>query len=162
MRSRDRSATVQLSKIRMREELRAKLDRDAEARNISLNAAIVSRLERSFLEEETTEKEVREGQIPISLAMSVMFHHAGKEAAGHDLTEPADWTADPWCFEQGALAAAVTLWQLHPDPRPGGFRYWLSRLYGQVGQKLGMKPADASPVAVSAIDLVGARALEDM
>jgi len=48
MRTRDRSDTVQLSKIRMKEALRARLEADAEARRVTLNAVIVDRLESSF------------------------------------------------------------------------------------------------------------------
>jgi hypothetical protein len=155
MRSRDKNATVQLSKIRMKEELRGKLDRDAEGRGISLNAAIVSRLERSFDQDEATEKDIRKGQSPIPLAMAVFFNEAAKRAAESDPQAPADWAADPFCFEQGALAAAEILWRLHPDPQPGALRYWLSRLYGRVGRRLGMAPVDAPPISPSTIDLVG-------
>lgn len=50
--ARKKSATVQLSKIRMKEELRRKLARNAERNGTTLNAEIVDRLERAFAQEE--------------------------------------------------------------------------------------------------------------
>jgi hypothetical protein len=48
MAPRKKTDIIQLSKIRMREVLRAKLARDAERKDITLNAEIVDRLERSY------------------------------------------------------------------------------------------------------------------
>jgi hypothetical protein len=53
MRARDQADTVQLSKIRMKEPLRAALERDALARGVTMNAAIVERLDASFRDEES-------------------------------------------------------------------------------------------------------------
>lgn len=49
---RKKTDTVQLSKIRMREDLRLKLKRDADKKDVTLNAEIVDRLERSYLQSE--------------------------------------------------------------------------------------------------------------
>jgi hypothetical protein len=49
---RKKTATVQLSKIRMREELRQKLVRDAERGAKTLNGEIVERLEKSYEQQE--------------------------------------------------------------------------------------------------------------
>ena len=57
--ARKKSDTIQLSKIRMRESLRERLAREAEANDISLNAVIVSRLEKS-LAADTRMSEFRE------------------------------------------------------------------------------------------------------
>ena len=46
--TRKKTDVIQLSKIRMREELRRRLARDAERRGVTLNAEIVDRLERSY------------------------------------------------------------------------------------------------------------------
>ena len=51
MAERSRSDTIQL-KARMKEPLRAKLEAAAKARGVSLNAEMIHRLERSFIEEE--------------------------------------------------------------------------------------------------------------
>jgi hypothetical protein len=48
MAARKKTDVIQLSKIRMREVLRAKLARDAEKKGITLNAEIVDRLEDSY------------------------------------------------------------------------------------------------------------------
>jgi hypothetical protein len=57
---RKKTDTVQLSKIRIREELRQKLAKDAERQVKSLNAVIVERLEWSFAEEEQWEAQQKE------------------------------------------------------------------------------------------------------
>lgn len=44
---RDETTQVKIN-VRMREALRAEIERDAEAKNVSMNAAIVDRLEASF------------------------------------------------------------------------------------------------------------------
>jgi hypothetical protein len=48
MAARKKTDIIQLSKVRMREALRAKLARDAEKKGITLNAEIVERLEDSY------------------------------------------------------------------------------------------------------------------
>ena len=48
MRARDQGETVQLSKIRMKESLRALLQKEAEAQRTTMNAVIADRLQRSF------------------------------------------------------------------------------------------------------------------
>jgi hypothetical protein len=48
MPARKKTDVVQLSKIRMRESLRARLKRDADKKDITLNAEIVDRLEQSY------------------------------------------------------------------------------------------------------------------
>ena len=53
--SRKASDVVQLSKVRMRETLRRKLERDARRNKTTLNAQIVRRIEDSFLDEEKEE-----------------------------------------------------------------------------------------------------------
>jgi Arc-like DNA binding domain len=46
--SRKKTDVVQLSKIRMREDLRRKLAKEAERKDVTLNGEIVARLEQSF------------------------------------------------------------------------------------------------------------------
>jgi hypothetical protein len=60
MATRKKTDVVQLSKIRMREALRARLARDAERKGITLNGEIVERLEQSYANEE---KELRDSGI---------------------------------------------------------------------------------------------------
>ena len=60
MATRKKTDVVQLSKIRMREELRSKLARVSEKKGTTLNAEIVERLEQSFADEA---KELRDSAI---------------------------------------------------------------------------------------------------
>jgi hypothetical protein len=46
------SDTIQLSKIRMREDLRRRLAKDAERKGVTLNGEIVERLDRSYRDED--------------------------------------------------------------------------------------------------------------
>jgi Arc-like DNA binding domain len=55
--ARKKTDTVQLSKIRLREDLRRKLARDAERHHTTLNGEIVARLERSYVLEEQRQRE---------------------------------------------------------------------------------------------------------
>jgi Arc-like DNA binding domain len=54
---RKKSDTVQLSKVRMKEELRAKLAQAADQHEVTLNAEIVARLQESFSREATRQRE---------------------------------------------------------------------------------------------------------
>jgi hypothetical protein len=55
--TRKKSDLIQLSKIRMREALRARLARDAERKGITLNGEIVDRLEQSYLKDTQGERD---------------------------------------------------------------------------------------------------------
>jgi hypothetical protein len=55
--SRKKTDTVQLSKIRLREDLRRKLARDAERNDTTLNGEIAARLERSYVVDEQRQRE---------------------------------------------------------------------------------------------------------
>ena len=133
MRARDNSATVQLSKLRMKEQLRAKLERDAEERGCTLNAAIVDRLERSFLVETSLAG-------PEALRMAAAFVLSGEHAAayeGHpEWAASGQWRQDPACYETAILAVIKELWRQHPSPEGDrsfpewSFREWVSRLFG--------------------------------
>jgi len=57
MAARKKTDTIQLSKIRMREALRAKLARDAEKRGVTLNTEIVDRLEQSYAKDAKAERD---------------------------------------------------------------------------------------------------------
>jgi hypothetical protein len=54
---RKKTDTVQLSKIRLREDLRSKLARDADRHHTTLNGEIVARLERSYVLDEQRQRE---------------------------------------------------------------------------------------------------------
>ena len=61
--TRDDADTVQLSKIRMKETLRAALKNDAATRGMTLNAVIVARLEQSFRDDRLNHIEARLDEI---------------------------------------------------------------------------------------------------
>jgi len=129
-RTRDNSATVQLSKLRMKEELRAKLERDAEERGCTLNAAIVDRLERSFLVEA-----ILAG--PEALRLSAAFVLGGGRAAEKEgrpeWAASGQWRQDPACYESAILAVIKEAWRQHPSPEGGwSFREWISRMFGYI------------------------------
>jgi len=131
MRTRDKSATVrQLSKVRLREELHEKLQRDAEGKGTTLNAALTERLERSFLIEETL------GGGADALRIAVIFGLAGQQAAhfeGHpEWSGSGEWQRDPVCYETAALAVVRELWRFHPSRTGWAWREWFSRAWSFV------------------------------
>jgi hypothetical protein len=79
---RKKTDTVQLSKIRIREELRQKLAKDAERQVKSLNAIIVERIEQAYEEEKReaeTEKWLREQVESVAEQQRQFWEERGKE-----------------------------------------------------------------------------------
>jgi len=124
MSERDKSDTVQLSKIRMKEELRAKLERDAVARGGSLNTAIVDRLERSFALDKLLGPDV--------LRIAAAFELSGQQAAQFEGIAPDEWRTNPICYETAVLTLTKDLWRQHParDKVQYSWREWCGRLTG--------------------------------
>jgi Arc-like DNA binding domain len=82
---RKKTDVIQLSKIRMRESLRAKLAKDAERKGITLNAEIVERLEQSY------EKAPRDAAI---IDMLVKHNNIGSELLrdiADEIAKHPDW-----------------------------------------------------------------------
>lgn len=75
MRVREPADVIQLSKVRMRERLRAKLDEAATANRVTLNAEIVNRLEWSLEDERERDRDADQLQQALSYAL-------GEEDAG--------------------------------------------------------------------------------
>jgi Arc-like DNA binding domain len=101
---RDQTAVADV-KTRLREPLRAKLERAARHRGVSMNAEICDRLERSFQREE--EFGGLEGRGRAHLALSA-FNTAGARWARERGVSGA-WENDPECYLVAALAAAHSL-----------------------------------------------------
>jgi hypothetical protein len=124
MRESDISATIALSKLRMRQALWAKLKDEAEEKKVTLNAAICDRLERSFLVEE-----VLRG--PEAARVAAVFVVSGMHAAQFRGQEWRDgrWVQDPECYETAALALVKDLWRWHPTRERTGHAWleWLGR-----------------------------------
>ena len=97
MAPRKQSATVDL-KVRMKEPLRAKIEKAAKRRGVSMNAEAVERLERSFdKEDDWGGAELRN----MARIMSAAFERGGKRGAHarkHPDWQPAEWINDPICY----------------------------------------------------------------
>jgi hypothetical protein len=101
---RDQAAVADV-KTRLREPLRARLERAARDHGISMNQEICNRLERSFQREE--EFGGLEGRERAHLALSA-FNTAGARWARERGVSGA-WQNDPECYLVAALAAAHAL-----------------------------------------------------
>jgi hypothetical protein len=132
---RGKAVTAQL-KVRLPEELRERIEKEAGRAGIPLNRAIVGLIENAFRLHDI----FGAGQADVLdfyLLLGSTFSYAGKEAAqqnGHPEWTADEWRGDPDCYEKAALAVTDVIWKLHPDRtgRLGMFRFWLSRLYGRV------------------------------
>jgi hypothetical protein len=107
---RDRTAVADV-KTRLREPLRAKLERAARDHGVSMNAEIVGRLERSFARDE--EFGGLQGRERAHMALSA-FNTAGAQWA-RDRGVSDAWENDPECYLTAALAAAETLMISAPE-----------------------------------------------
>lgn len=110
---RKKSATVDVG-LRVKEPMRAALDRSAKKRGISLNAEIVDRLERSLHEDQNLSgpKAAR-----IAHMMSSMFGYTGSVEArarfGHAWNDDR-WVDDPDCYTRAAAGVVSTLASMVP------------------------------------------------
>jgi hypothetical protein len=110
MRARDEADTVQLSKIRMKESLRARIEREAAAKGTTMNGVIVDRLERSFAEDDSLGG-------PTSASAFRACALIAKSQSAH---RGVDWLADPELFDF-VLKEWTGLWkrQLRPKAKKG-------------------------------------------
>jgi len=125
MSSRERTAVVQL-KVRMREVLRAKLEKEAKQRGTSINAEIVDRLESSFERKDllTEVLSLTYGRqvAGILMLLGSAMNHAGVNslltAAGgpffDDNTDFTSWIDHPNAYEQAKLGVVAVLDALRP------------------------------------------------
>lgn len=111
MAARDQTATVQL-KIRMREALRARLEQAAEARQVSLNAEAVERLQGSFGQEDAWGGP---GVKQMAMLMASTFVLSGEMAARGTADPPEDWKKDAYCYQQAMVGVLDALLKYHPD-----------------------------------------------
>jgi hypothetical protein len=107
---RKKTDVVQLSKIRMREELRSKLARVAEKKGTTLNAEIVDRLEQSFADEA---KELRDSAILDLILATNDMRGAVLQTRAARLAKNPNWSG---------VKAGDGMLELFPDdikPQPG-------------------------------------------
>ena len=93
---REPSDIVQL-KVRMREQLRARLEQEANHKRVSLNFEIVARLEGTFAREllgwdEYAEPDIRQAMQTFGRTLASLEHLTGRKAFGPD--------GDPWLHRQ--------------------------------------------------------------
>jgi hypothetical protein len=128
MAKRKESATVDI-KIRMKEPLRAEIEKAATRRGVSMNAEMVDRLERSFSDEAWASHvfEARYGKQlagvleMVGRAMHETGTHVGFAATG-TLEGATNWLDEPYAFDQAVKAAGEILEALRPpgDVAPKG------------------------------------------
>jgi hypothetical protein len=128
MRTRDKSATVQLSKVRIKEPLRAALERDAEARGLTMNAVIADRLEQSF-RTDLRFQDLREvfaialgsDAAAITLAIGLAIRDVVR---WYQLPPKINLLSDPFVFDQARTAILSIIDSVKPDgdtaAPPGG------------------------------------------
>jgi len=113
MATRKLSATVDL-KVRMKEPLRARLEKASAKRGISMNAEAVDRLERSFNEDDSWG-----GPEILNMArlMAAAFIRGGQGARHPQKAAPADWINDPAFYEVAAETVYLALIAAQPVHR---------------------------------------------
>jgi len=130
MARRGKAAIVDI-KIRMREPLRAKVEAAAKENSVSMNAEMVSRLERTFQRQDTADRFLRDFmEISYGPKLGAML-----EAIGHTLDAVgihaniattneqdefywrAGWIKNPYAFEQAVKAANAVLETFRPPGR---------------------------------------------
>jgi hypothetical protein len=101
---RDQTAIADI-KTRLREPLRAKLERAAKRHGVSMNAEIGDRLERTFRQEDAFGGP--DGRLRAHLMLSA-FNTAGQRQA-RDKRITGAWTDDPECYLAASFAAIDAL-----------------------------------------------------
>lgn len=100
--------------LRLPDDLRLRIEKAAKDRNISLNAAILERLERSFeTEDRLGGPRVAEMIETIAAVMKSTGEHAGFFETGK-LTKRGDWLVLPYAFDQATRAATTILEHYKP------------------------------------------------
>jgi hypothetical protein len=113
MTKRSKAATVDL-KVRVKEPMRAALERSAKSRGISMNAEMGRRLERSF------ESEAARGGPDVDAILDAMG--AAMKATGESMAflatgklhKDGRWLSHPFAFDKAARAAAHVLEGFRP------------------------------------------------
>lgn len=115
-------------KLRLRKELRDRIERAASEQGISMNAEIVRRLEQT-VRDETQAPQILElaygrKQAGILLAVAKGMAEAGQRTLRREQPNGPvlqDWTDDAKAFEEGVLAALAILSSIHAERRESSF-----------------------------------------
>lgn len=101
--------------LRLPNDLRTRLDKAAKDRNVSINAVILERLERSFdIEDRFGGPQAVELIVAIATVMKKTGEHAGFYETGKP-TNRGEWLDLPYSFDQAAKAA-ITILEDHAEP----------------------------------------------
>lgn len=118
---REQSDIIQL-KVRMKESMRAQLEKIAQTRAISMNAEIVDRLERSFRDQalllDAMELTYGTGLAGILLLLGEVMKTTGSHAGFHSvrtLEGSQNWWNDPYAFDQVVKGANRVLEAFRPS-----------------------------------------------
>jgi hypothetical protein len=119
-------------KLRLREPLRAKVEKAAKSRGVSMNAEMVARLEDTFANQSVVDQAldaVLGGPDfrPILFALVTQFNFAVSNYAKHNGLggAPADWLDNPHCYLRGIAAVVQTLIDFRPEQEFGEFQMGL-------------------------------------
>ncbi len=115
--------------VRMVETLRAKLEKSARSRGVSMNGEIVDRLDRSF-HSQALVNEVLEAMFGKPLAATLLtigraMDHTGRTRAFHEtgtLEGSSTWFDHPGAFDQAVQGATHVLERLRPSGDPKATR----------------------------------------
>ncbi len=103
--ARKSTARAQL-KVRLKEPIRAKLERAAKRRGVSLNAEIVNRLEQTLLEDDAFGGPELNHFARLMASKFAIGGQRGAAARQHPEWKPDRWINDPACY-QAAVASVV-------------------------------------------------------
>jgi Arc-like DNA binding domain len=95
--------------IRMRDELRSKIEQNATAQQRSISEEIETRLERSFAEEDRFGGPAMVGIVNMLVGAFLSGGQRCAAASGHPEWTPADWLKDRDCYRAAALAVGFAL-----------------------------------------------------
>lgn len=117
MPKRKQTDTVDL-KVRMKEPLRASLERAAKRRGVSMNAEAVNRLEQSFeIEDRFGGPRMVELMESVARIMKQTGEIAGHYESGKS-AKRGQWLGMPYAFDQAISAANVALESFRPPGEP--------------------------------------------
>jgi hypothetical protein len=126
--SRTDASTAEI-KIRMKEPLRAQIEREAEIRGVSMNAEMIARLEHSYHKDESLDAALAfaygEETAALLLVIAKVMEQAEAECSwvcrlARGEARGAYWAADPYFFDQTALAINRAFEALRPPGDPSG------------------------------------------
>ncbi len=104
--------------LRLPDGLRSRIEKSAKDRNVSINAEILGRLERSFeVEDRLGGPKVAKLVETIGTAMRSTGEHTAFFLDDSEMHDQGEWLAVPYAFDQ-AVKAAITILEHHRPKAP--------------------------------------------